>query len=164
MYAASTPVSVDYGLRWSCDVIEQDSGAVTDTCYSTSREAVLKAARDLARSMSVSLQPTLFDGPDAQNRKARDWIVANPTIWHEMLGWARSDAESGTRISMKAYAERARAMRPLCVHGFGLDNRITAPLARYVAQAVPEAAPLMSMRRSKSDVVELPGLPVWLAR
>jgi hypothetical protein len=162
MYAASTPTCLDYGLRWDCDVIDAATGSVANTVHADTRDEVVRRARTLARKLSESMQPSLFDGTDELNGKAHDWICANPSIWRDMCSWARSDAKAGERISMKDYTERARKLRPVAVGGFGIDNRITAPLARYLSSSVPEARPLIHTRRSISDVTELPPLPRWL--
>jgi hypothetical protein len=77
---------------------------------------------------------------------AREWIAANPAGWHMCLGYARELVAQGRRFGLKLIAERVRYECKLVGVPYALDNRIVSSLARFVIEAMPEAAELIETR------------------
>ena len=84
--------------------------------------------------------------------EARAWIGANPDIWGLVAGHARAAAHDRRRFSMKREFEDLRdEYAPAGEMRWKFRNSLTAPLARFLLQEVPEVGPYMALGRSKVD-------------
>lgn len=96
------------------------------------------------RSEQLELEGLGFEGEELA-RRAEEWVEQNKDAYMVMVDEAYRLAKTG-RISAKYLVERMRAEKRV-----GIDNRLTACVARMIIRQNPQLSSYFETEKSKSD-------------